>query len=432
MAVQENASTSRALADRVRELERTARQYQALGDSTLMDLYEEHRAEVLAMFAQLSAAQTNDELQLRLVQAEGTEAAANRVVGRIGTDATPEQLEVAFAALRDSVNAVVQAYNSRARELGNAMPTQASELRRLLISQAALVIPLSLGLAVLFGALISRPVRQIDRGIRSLGRGALTEPVRVSGTRDLEELGQQLDLLRARLVELEAQKAQFLRNVSHELKTPLTNIREGAELLLADEQGDADPERRSIERIIRDNSVRLQQMIEELLRYGADGDLTSDEMNESVDLEQLVRGELEKLTLVLKTRSITLTISLTSVVTTGNTKRLRVIIDNLLSNALKYTPPGGTISVSLKATDGIATLDVQDNGPGIREEDRPHVFDWFYTGPRPADALLASTGMGLAIAQEFARQHGGHIELIESASGAHFRLMLQEENDSEA
>jgi two-component system sensor histidine kinase GlrK len=71
MAVQENASTSRALADRVRELERTARQYQGLGDSTLMDLYEEHRAEVLAMFAQLSAAQTNDELQLRLVQAEG-------------------------------------------------------------------------------------------------------------------------------------------------------------------------------------------------------------------------------------------------------------------------------------------------------------------------------------------------------------------------
>jgi two-component system sensor histidine kinase GlrK len=429
MAVQQNASTSRALADRVRELERTARQYHALGDSTFMDLYEEHRAEVLLMFAQLSAAQTNDELQLRLAQAEGAETAANRVVGNIGVDATPVQLEAAFAALRDSVSAVVQAHNSRARELGNAMPTQASELRRLLISQAALVIPLSVGLAVLFGALISRPVRQIDRSIRSLGRGALTEPVRVSGTRDLEELGQQLDWLRARLVELEAQKAQFLRNVSHELKTPLTNIREGAELLLADGESDTNPERRSIERILRDNSVRLQQMIEELLRYGADGDLSGDEMNESVDVEQIVRGELGKLALTLKARSITLTTALTSVVHTGNAKRLRVIIDNLLSNALKYTPSGGTINVSLKATGGTATLDVRDSGPGIRQQDRPHVFDWFYTGPRPADALLASTGMGLAIAQEFARQHGGHIELIESSSGAHFRLVLQEESD---
>jgi two-component system sensor histidine kinase GlrK len=431
IVVQQSASTSRALADRVRELERTARQYQALGDATFIGLYREHRDEALAMFEQLGATKTSDEMQLRLAQAEGAEIAANRVVDNIGTSATPAQLEAAFSTLRDNVNAVVQAHNTRARELGNAMPAQASELRRLLIGQAALVIPLSLGLAVLFGALISRPVRQIDRGIRSLGRGALSESVRVSGTRDLEDLGQRLDWLRARLVELEAQKAQFLRNVSHELKTPLTNIREGAELLFAEGNRDVNTERRSIARILRDNSIRLQQMIEELLRYGADGDLTGDQMHECIDVEQIVSEELEKFTLALKARSVTLTTSLTSVVVNGNAKRLRVIFDNLLSNALKYTPTGGKIDVALKMTNGTVTLDVKDSGTGIRDQDRSHVFEWFYTGPKPAGALLASTGMGLAIAQEYARQHGGHIELVKSSSGAHFRLTLQEEKDDE-
>ncbi len=430
VSVEQNTSMSRALAGRITELERSARQYQALSDTAYKNLYNEHRVEVRSMFDRLTEVDRDSESRAHLQRANRSELAANEVVQAIGSEATAEDLEAAFAALRDDVLAVVQAHSTAARRMGNSMPEQAGVLQRLLMGQAALVIPLSIGLAVLFGVLITRPVRQIDSEIRSLGRGALSEPVKVSGTRDLEELGHRLDWLRVRLLELEAQKAQFLRNVSHELKTPLTNIREGAKLLLDDGGADAnDAERRSITRILCNNSIRLQQMIEELLRYGADGDLTPQQMNEMVYLDRLVGGALEELSLTLAARAVTVNASTTPVIAEGNAKRLRVVIDNLLSNAVKYTPCGGDVSVVLKTGDGAITLDVFDSGPGIREQDKAHLFEWFYTGPRPPDAVLEGTGMGLAIAQEYAQQQGGHIRLLESPSGAHFRLTLMESHD---
>jgi two-component system sensor histidine kinase GlrK len=108
----------------------------------------------------------------------------------------------------------------------------------------------------------------------------------------------------------------------------------------------------------------------------------------------------------------------------GNRKRLEVIVDNLLSNAVKYTPAGGRVDVTLDSRDGRAVLDVRDSGPGVPHEDRDRIFEWFYTGARPPGAVVAGSGMGLAIAQEYAAQHGGKIELLPSDSGALFRLTL--------
>src|SRR5690606_16886088 len=111
------------------------------------------------------------------------------------------------------------------------MRRQAAATQRRLSWQALAVIPAALVLAIFGTLLIARPVRQIDRAIRRLGRGQFDDPVYVHGPRDLEELGDRLDWLRLRLLDLDAQKVRFLRHVSHELKTPLTAIREGAQLL---------------------------------------------------------------------------------------------------------------------------------------------------------------------------------------------------------
>lgn len=425
VSIQQNASTSRALADRTIELERTARQYQALSDPVYKDLYREHRTAVHAMFDRLMAPNSDLKLQMHLTRAKELEIAANRAVKKIVTGVATPNLENTFVALRDEVVSVVQAHNGIARELGNSMPTKAAVLQRLLLSQAALVIPLSAGLAVVFSLLIVRPVRQIDQSIRLLGRGALSESIQVSGTRDLEELGLRLDWLRIRLLELEAQKAQFLRNVSHELKTPLTNIREGAELLVDEQIGSfSEAEKASITSILRDNSVRLQKMIEELLHYGADGDLTSKQLQETVHFDQLVNEVLEQSKLALAARSIVLQTTLSSAIVEGNRKRLQIIINNLVSNAVKYTPCGGKIRIELNSSLDLVSLDVLDSGPGIHGRDAPHLFEWFYTGPPPPDAVIGATGMGLAIAQEYAQQHRGQLQLIECPLGAHFRLTL--------
>lgn len=422
--VQQNTVLSRTLADRVTEMERSARQYQALSDSSYKELYDEHRREALGLFDQLSAGSSNAELQMSIREAKKADGVANRHVEEIVDGGSAHEMEAALDDLRNKVLEVVRQQNSIARSMANAMPEQARRLQRTLFGQATLVIPLSVIFAILFVTLITRPLRQIDQGIRSLGRGALGEPVSVRGTRDLAELGQRLDWLRVRLVELEAQKSQFLRNVSHELKTPLTNIREGAELLLDANKQDADPKDRRVVQILHGNSVRLQRMIEELLHYGADGDLATEGMNETVQFDQLVHEAIHRYALTIAARRLTVSTSMAKVQVIGNSKQLFVIIDNLLSNALKYTPSGGRIDIELASNDDLITLDIRDNGPGIARTDRPHIFEWFYTGPRPPESIVAGTGMGLAIAQEYAQQHDGQIRQLESEKGAHFVLVI--------
>lgn len=425
LAVQEDTATSRALIERATLAERSARQFQALGDNSYRALFAEHRGEALDLLGRLVAGKTDADL---LQAAADFRQSANRMSALVdeGTSrAGEEEFEVAVAGFRDAVMRVTQAQNVISREMAGSLPESARQLKRYLMMQAMLVISVSAGLALVFFFIIRSPLKQIGESIRAMGRGALRDPIVVEGPRDLEALGQRLEWLRRRLVELEAQKSQFLRNVSHELKTPLTNIREGTELLLDDHQAEHQGEIVQVARIVRDNSVRLQQMIEALLRYGADGDLKAGKRHQPLKFDHLVSEAIERQAITARARSVTLRQILDPAPLFGNAKCLQVIVDNLISNALKYTPPGGTVEVRLRAGANEVQLDVKDDGPGISEDDRAHIFEWFYKGPSPLDSVLAGTGMGLAIAQEYAEQHGGRIYLLSSSEGAHFRLTLR-------
>ncbi len=114
---------------------------------------------------------------------------------------------------------------------------------------------------------IVRPIAAIDNAIRQLGGADFSNPISVRGPEDLRYLGRRLDWLRRRLEEFETQKSRFLRHVSHELKTPLTALREGAELLNDQVAGPLAPPQRQVVSIMRDNSIKLQRLIEELLDY---------------------------------------------------------------------------------------------------------------------------------------------------------------------
>ena len=112
-------------------------------------------------------------------------------------------------------------------------------------------------------------MRQVDRAIRELGEGDFSRPITVSGPNDIETLGRQLEWLRHRLKESTDEKNKFLRHMSHELKTPLANIREGTELLLDGSVGQLDHQQQEVTSILRDNSVKLQKLIENLLTFSA-------------------------------------------------------------------------------------------------------------------------------------------------------------------
>jgi two-component system sensor histidine kinase GlrK len=285
---------------------------------------------------------------------------------------------------------------------------------------------IAIALAIVFATLIARPIRQLDLAIRQMGSADFTHAIEVTGPQDLRYVGQRLEWLRGRLSELEEQQARFLRHVSHELKTPLTAVREGAELLRDDVGGKLTPEQRDIVRIVRDNTLSLQKLIEDLLAYQQTRAMEPAALG-PVALPDVVARVVREQRLAAVARMITFDTKIEPATVIGDAEKLRTIIDNLLSNALKYSPRNATVRLNVTAKDGFAVLDVVDEGRGVALADRKRIFESFYQGPAPVDGRIKGSGLGLAIAREYALAQGGTIEVAGRAdgkSGAWFRLSL--------
>jgi len=108
----------------------------------------------------------------------------------------------------------------------------------------------------------------------------------------------------------------------------------------------------------------------------------------------------------------------------GDREKLRVVVDNLVSNAIKYSPDGGRIHITLQREGAHARLDVTDQGPGIRHADREKIFEAFYRGHSTPNSYIRGSGLGLSIAKEFVTAHHGTISALDSPQGGHFRVVL--------
>jgi len=291
--------------------------------------------------------------------------------------------------------------------------------------QTAALLPIILLLGYLFTLRVIRPLRGIDAAIGALGHGQLQQPIAIRGPSDLQALGAQLEWLRVRMREVADERNRFLRHMSHELKTPLANIREGSELLVEGAVGRLAPEQREVAGIMRDNSLRLQRLIENLLSYSEwqarRGALDLSEF----ELRPLLEATLGQYQLPLGARRIRVDLEVPDLVLQADRAKLRLVVDNLLSNAIKFTPDGGTITLRAAEQHGWLELEVADTGPGIAAEQRERIFEAFYQGATPAGSLVRGTGIGLSIVQEFVRAQGGTVELVDGEfPGAHFRIRL--------
>jgi two-component system sensor histidine kinase GlrK len=272
---------------------------------------------------------------------------------------------------------------------------------------------------------VGKPLRQLDRAISELGEGTLTEAIEVAGPRDLERLGGQLEWLRQRLLELAQERNRFLRHMSHELKTPLANIREGTELLMDGAVGELDSNQREVATILRENGIKLQRMIENLLSFSAWQ--TSSVGLEATEfrLRPLVKQVLENQQLTLLSQRARLDVQVEDVTLTADRGKIRLILENLVSNAVKYSPKGGTIHLRARLADTHLVLDVADGGPGIPAPEREHIFEAFYTGRAARASPIKGTGIGLSVVLEFVAAHGGTVEIIDGQfPGAHFRITM--------
>ncbi|MCG6866057.1 MAG: HAMP domain-containing protein [Thiogranum sp.] len=418
--------SSQLLLEAITDMERNARQYKVLGDPALLQVYEENHQKFVDTARRLSALNLPDLQRERLDLMTKVEAEVSETVTRFAHDAPETTVAVeGFTSLaRDARKMLVDNRKLVEGEVAT-LESNGAEVQRGLVVQAMALAPGALLLAGIFTVLITRPIRQMDKAIRRLGDGDFSAPAQIQGPRDLEQLGERLDWMRTRLLEVEADKNRFLRHISHELKTPLTAIREGAELLNEGVVGHLNSQQAEITAILRDNSLQLQRLIEDLLDFNIATSRSSRLRCERVALRGLIYNVLTDHKVAVLARQLVLDISLAPVELDGDRAKLQTLVDNLVSNAIKFSPEKGRLHVHLRAREGQAVIEVADSGPGIPEAERRRIFDAFFQGSNVPNGHVRGTGLGLSIAREYAQAHGGYIEVIDGEeSGACLRVIL--------
>jgi two-component system sensor histidine kinase GlrK len=420
---------SQQLVKELTELERYARQYLVLGDADVWALYLEEHEEFTEIAIDLRQLSLGPNLEKPLSEMISIEQALYAWL-----HAGLEQKDDSTLATR---------YFSNLSSLGELLLLESSEniwnkadniqnhaetTKKLLLWQSIVLIPVALFIALIFTILITKPLRQLGRSIHDLGSGHFEVPVTITGPRDISHLGERLEWLRNRLTDLEAQKTSVLRNISHDLKTPLTALREGTELLSDNTLGTLNPTQREIASILKTNCLKLQKQVEDLLSFGASQQHLESNITEIIKIPSLLREVLTAHKLEIQSKQLKFKGHLVDCEVLGDPTQLRAIFDNLFSNAIKYSPNNGKISAVLRIQGCKMVLDLLDQGPGIDSLDKDRLFDPYFQGKITSQGPIKGTGLGLAIAQEFARLHQGIIEVINNSAGAHFRLTLPLEN----
>ncbi len=294
----------------------------------------------------------------------------------------------------------------------------------ILISLASLPLAAVVAFLLMWGT--TRPLTLMQQQITKLKRHGLGQPIKVKGLCELVEIAEALDDMRLRLLQIEQQRSDYLRHLSHALKTPLAAIREGNALLSDDSIGSLSPQQRELTHILDDSSLRLQQLIERLLDFNHL--LAAPRHREQrVNLAELVPKVLLNHRPSILSRGLIVEDLALEHELFSESESLQVIIDNLISNAVKFSPAGGCIQLSLVTEHGHWALRVDDQGPGIDELQQARVFEAFYQGDAVASASVKGSGLGLAIAGELAKRLGLVLSYQRLEQGSRFQLSGFEE-----
>ena len=413
---------SRALLGIITALERSARQYAVAGEANYLEAYHANRTRFHEVSRDLDAMALSDAQKAELAAIDAHEQAIADLIARMGpVPALTRRLPGEFNELGDRAQALVQR-GDRLIDAGiEELRTQAEKSRNSVFWLMIALIPTAVALIASFTFLIARPITQVSASIRGLGEGQFAKPIRIEGPGDMVRLGEQLDWLRERLVTLEAQKTRFLQHISHELKTPLTALREGSDLLYSGVVGNLNAEQREIARILQENSIELRKLIEGLLNYSAVHAQASYLDAKGVALREVVRRVVNDRKLAIVAKGIRIELNCEDVTAWCDEEKMRVILDNLLSNAVKFSPERGLVSIKLYREREDAVFEVLDEGPGIPESEHERIFDAFYRGIEVPMAAIKGSGLGLSIVKEYLALHRGSVSVLKGP-GAHFKI----------
>jgi two-component system, NtrC family, sensor histidine kinase GlrK len=414
------ATLGYALDEELGQMERVLRQYDALRDPILLDDYAVVRADWRDSIAKFVAIPALAPLVARANTMRDAEAAGFARLGSRGEGVPP--LKATLAVIDADLQRLAVDSARLMQQQRQLFLAQARMLSARLMAAVAAALVLS-GVMLWSGRnMLGRLLVRLERAVVALGEGRLNKEIRLKGPADLQRVGLRLDWLRRRLIALETERTRVLRHVSHELKTPLAAIREGASLLHDGVVGPLTPSQEKVAAIMQANAVRLQFLIDALLSMQRANHVRDKMETSAIRFDEVVKETLVTYQLAMRGRQLRFAGTLAPLTVQGSAEALATLTSNLVSNAIKFSPDGGKVRVHLSCQEEQAVLDVIDDGPGVPAEDRNRIFQPFYRAP--AARNIEGVGLGLAIANEFAMAHRGTLECLETERGAHFRLQL--------
>ncbi|WP_312457323.1 two component system sensor histidine kinase QseE/GlrK [Pseudescherichia sp.] len=415
-----DARRSEAMTNAALEMERSYRQYCVLDDPTLARVYQSQRKRYSDMLDAHADVLPDEKLYQAL--REDLNGLAQLQCHNSGpTQAASASLEAFAAANTEMVQTTRKVVFTRGQQLQQEIAARGQFFGW----QALLLFLVSLVLVLLFTRMIIGPVKGIERMINRLGAGqSLNSRVAFKGPRELRSVGERIIWLSERLAWLESQRHQFLRHISHELKTPLASMREGTELLADEVVGPLTAEQKEVVDILDGSSRNLQKLIEQLLDYNrklADGAVEL----ETVAIAPLIETVISAHSLPARAKMMHTEVSLKAESCLAEPVLLLSVLDNLYSNAVHYGTESGNILIRSYPHGARLRIDVANTGTPIPQAEREMIFEPFYQGSHQRKGAVKGSGLGLSIARDCILRMQGELQLVTSdESGVCFRIEL--------
>jgi len=302
------------------------------------------------------------------------------------------------------------------RPVASLLNVFTDELLPPFLISGGLALLLALFLAFWMARWVAAPLQRLVKATQGFSGGE-AKPLPLEGPNEVRELVGTFNEMTARVQSSQKSQRDFVANVSHELKTPLTSIQGFAQAML-DGAASTPEEQKQSAQVIYDEASRMYHMVLGLLDLARLDAGIADLKRAPVDLTALLNGVSERFALQARQAGVMLDVQVTGLPSMiGDGDRLAQVFNNLVDNALKYTPVGGCVSLSAALAGDSVEITVRDTGAGIPPESLPHIFERFYqVDPSRTGGVHHGAGLGLAIVHEIVRAHGGKIN-IRSAMG---------------
>ena len=276
---------------------------------------------------------------------------------------------------------------------------------------------LSIIASSLLATSLTRPLEAMRRAALRLAAGDLDQQLPIEREDEIGQVAKAFNYMVAQVRTMVDEQRAFAANASHELRTPLTTIRLRSEALRA--QPLDSPQARQYIAEIDDEATRLSGLVEDLILLARLDAGRAVRGRDEIDVARLARSLARELEQLPETTGITLSVSAPPdlPVLTASLNHLRVLLRNLLSNAITYTPPGGRVACALQAQAGELTITVTDNGQGIAADDLPHVTERFFRADKAHTRAVKGSGLGLALVHSIVQCYDGRLAISSPGLG---------------